>query len=123
MWNVGISRARQHVLVVVDLPTLERNSGAVISQLVKKMIEKGKVIDASELLSEESLEVLRELPESTSGSISWYTGDGFYSAFQKDLKKSKNKVLISSPFTMPDATRCIGWKCCLAGLAEYPFSL
>lgn len=104
MWNVGISRARQHVFVVVDLPTLERNSGAVISQLVKKMIKKGIVIDASELLSEESIEVLRELPESKSGSISWYTGDGFYSAFQKDLKKSKSKVMISSPFTMPDAT-------------------
>jgi phosphatidylserine/phosphatidylglycerophosphate/cardiolipin synthase-like enzyme len=104
MWNVGISRARQHVLVVADLPTLERNSGAVISQLVKKMIAKGKVIDAAELLSEESLEVLRDLPESASGSIAWYTGDGFYAAFQRDLKKSKSKVTISSPFTMPDAT-------------------
>ena len=104
MWNVGISRARQHVLIIADLPTLERNSGAVISQLVKKMISKGKVIDASELLSEESLEILRDLPESTGGSIAWYTGDGFYSAFQKDLKKSKNKVMIASPFTMPDAT-------------------
>jgi superfamily I DNA and/or RNA helicase len=104
MWNVGISRARQHVLVVADLPTLERNSGAVISQLVKKMIAKGKVINASELLSEESLEILRDLPESTSGSIAWYTGDGFYAAFQKDLKKSKTKVMIASPFTMPDAT-------------------
>ena len=104
MWNVGISRARQHVLIIADLPTLERNSGAVISQLVEKMISKGKVIDASELLSEESLEILRDLPESTGGSIAWYTGDGFYSAFQKDLKKSKNKVMIASPFTMPDAT-------------------
>ena len=104
MWNVGISRARQHVLVVADLPTLERNSGAVISQLVEKMRVKGKVIDAAELLSEESLEVLRDLPESAAGSLAWYTGDGFYSAFQKDLKKSKSKVMISSPFTMPDAT-------------------
>jgi hypothetical protein len=104
MWNVGISRARQHVLVVADLPTLERNSGAVISQLVKKMITKGKIIDAAQLLSEESLEVLRDLPESTSGSIAWYTGDGFYAAFQKDLKKSRSKVMIASPFTMPDAT-------------------
>jgi superfamily I DNA and/or RNA helicase len=104
MWNVGISRARQHVLVVVDLPTLARNSGAVVSQIVNKMIKKGKVIDASELLSEESIEVLRDLPQSATGSISWYTGDGFYAAFQKDLKKSQSKVIISSPFTMPDAT-------------------
>lgn len=104
MWNVGISRARQHVIVVADLPTLERNSGAVISQLVKKMISKGKVIDASELLSKESLEVLKDLPESTSGSIAWFTGDGFYAAFQKDLKKSRTKVMIASPFTMPEAT-------------------
>lgn len=104
MWNVGISRARQHVLVVVDLPTLEKNPGAVISQLVKKMCAIGKVIDASELLSEDSLSVLKDLPGSASGAISWHTGDSFYSAFQKDLKRAKSKVMISSPFTMPDAT-------------------
>jgi hypothetical protein len=107
IWNVGISRARQHVLIVADLPTLKlpSNSAAVISQLVNKMINQGKVIDAAELLNEESLESFRDLPESTSGSIAWYTGNGFYSAFQKDLKKAKNKVVIASPFTMPEATK------------------
>jgi hypothetical protein len=107
IWNVGISRARQHVLIVADLPTLKLpgNSAAVISQLVSKMITQGKVIDATELLSEESLESFRDLPESTSGSIAWYTGNGFYSAFQKDLKRAKNKVVIASPFTMPEATK------------------
>jgi len=107
IWNVGISRARQHVLIVADLPTLKlpNNSAAVISQLVNKMITQGKVIDATELLNEESLESFRDLPESTSGSIAWYTGNGFYSAFQKDLKRAKSKVMIASPFTMPEATK------------------
>lgn len=107
IWNVGISRARQHVLIVADLPTLKlpNNSAAVISQLVNKMIAQGKVIDATELLNEESLESFMDLPESTSGSIAWYTGNGFYSAFQKDLKRAKSKVMIASPFTMPEATK------------------
>lgn len=106
MWNVGISRARQYVVIVADLPTLKlpNNSGAVISQLVNKMIAETKVIDAAELLKEASLDSIRTLPESTSGSIAWYTGNGFYSAFQKDLKNAKEKVLIASPFTMSSAT-------------------
>jgi superfamily I DNA and/or RNA helicase len=37
MWNVAISRARQHILLVADRKTFENNENALISQLYQKM--------------------------------------------------------------------------------------
>ena len=52
MWNVAISRARQHVIVVGDLSTLEKNKSALISQLVEKMTKKGmKIIEARSIIN------------------------------------------------------------------------
>lgn len=104
MWNVAISRARQHVIIVGDFPTLERNSSALISQLVTKMKNDMKVIDAKTVINEELLMASKVKPTSNSGSIAWYTGDGFYKAFEKDLRSVKSKVFLASPFTTAQGT-------------------
>jgi superfamily I DNA and/or RNA helicase len=104
MWNVAISRARQHVIIVGDFPTLERNNSALISQLVVKMKKNMKVIDARTVIDEELLLASKTQPSSTSGSISWFTGQGFYKAFEKDLRSVKSKVFLASPFTTTQGT-------------------
>jgi hypothetical protein len=104
MWNVAISRARQHVIIVGDFPTLERNSSALISQLVTKMKKNMKVIDARTVINEELLLASKTKPTSSSGSISWFTGEGFYKAFEKDLRGVKSKVFLASPFTTAQGT-------------------
>jgi superfamily I DNA and/or RNA helicase len=104
MWNVAISRARQHVIIVGDFPTLERNSSALISQLVNKMKRNMKVIDARTIINDEIMLASRNKPASTSGSISWFTGEGFYNEFEKDLRSVKSKVFLASPFTTAQGT-------------------
>jgi superfamily I DNA and/or RNA helicase len=104
MWNVAISRARQHVIIVGDFPTLERNSGALISQLVTKMKENMKVVDAGTVINEELMLASKTKPTSSAGSISWFTGEGFYKAFEKDLRSVKSKVFLASPFTTAQGT-------------------
>ena len=104
MWNVAISRARQHVIIVGDFPTLERNSSALISQLVNKMKKNMKVIDARTVINEELLLASKNKPTTSSGSISWFTGEGFYKAFEKDLRGVKSKVFLASPFTTAQGT-------------------
>jgi superfamily I DNA and/or RNA helicase len=104
MWNVAISRARQHVIIVGDFPTLERNGSALISQLVSKMKKNMKVIEARTVINDELLLASKTKPTSTSGSISWFTGEGFYKAFEKDLRGVKSKVFLASPFTTAQGT-------------------
>jgi len=104
MWNVAISRARQHVIIVGDLPTLERNKSALISQLVEKMKKNLKIIDAKTVINEELLMASKARPTSNSGSISWFTGEGFYKAFEKDLRRVKSKIFLASPFTTAQGT-------------------
>jgi hypothetical protein len=105
MWNVAISRARQHVIIVGDFPTLKRNSSSLISQLVTKMKRNLKVIDARTVINEELLLASNTKPTSSSGSISWFTGEGFYKAFDKDLRSVKSKVFLASPFTTTQGTQ------------------
>jgi flagellar biosynthesis GTPase FlhF len=104
MWNVAISRARQHVIVVADLPTLESNKSALISQLIIKMKPNLKVIDAKNIIEEDLLIASNSKPTSSTGSISWFTGEGFYTAFEKDLRAVKSKVFLASPFTTAAGT-------------------
>jgi superfamily I DNA and/or RNA helicase len=104
MWNVAISRARQHVLIIADFQTLDRNKSALISQLVDKMKKNLKVIEAKTIINEELLAAQSSKPTSTTGSISWFTGEGFYKAFDKDLKNVKAKVFLASPFTTAQGT-------------------
>jgi phosphatidylserine/phosphatidylglycerophosphate/cardiolipin synthase-like enzyme len=104
MWNVAISRARQHVVIVGDFQTLERNSSSLISQLVAKMKKNMKVIDARTVINEELLLASNAKPTSSAGSISWFTGEGFYKAFEKDLRNVKSKVFLASPFTTAQGT-------------------
>ena len=104
MWNVAISRARQHVLIVADFQTLDRNKSALISQLVDKMKKNLKVVEAKTIINEELLSTQSAKPKSTTGSISWFTGEGFYKAFDKDLRSVKSKVFLASPFTTAQGT-------------------
>ncbi len=102
MWNVAISRARQHVLLIADLSTLERNPTSVISDLYKKMRKEARIVDAADMLHPAAL--VKKKPQSAKGSIAWFTNEGFYQAFEKDLRGAKEKVLVLSPFTAEQAT-------------------
>lgn len=104
MWNVAISRARQHVLIVADRTTLDRNSGSVVAQLIEGMKSDMKIIDARSLLDADVLASMGSKPQTNRGSISWFNGASFYEAFERDLVNAKSKVLIASPFTTPEAT-------------------
>jgi superfamily I DNA and/or RNA helicase len=104
MWNVAISRARHHVIIVGDLLTLERSKSALISQLVAKMKKNMRVIEARTIIEEELLLASGTKSISRSGSISWFTGEGFYNEFEKDLRNAKSKVFLASPFTTREGT-------------------
>jgi hypothetical protein len=101
MWNVAISRARQHVLFIVDLSTIERDATALISNIIRRIDRDFKVIDAADVLNANSLN--QRIPKESKGSIAWFTSDGFYSEFERDLNRAKNRVLIVSPFTSEGA--------------------
>jgi hypothetical protein len=62
------------------------------------------IIDARTLIKEELLLSSKSKPTSSSGSISWFTGEGFYKAFEKDLRNVKSKVFLASPFTTAQGT-------------------
>ena len=104
MWNVAISRARQHVILIADIPTLERNKNALISQLIEKMKPNLKVIEARTVISEEFLIASKVKPVSANGSIAWFTGESFYKQFEQDLSQVKSKVFLASPFTTAQGT-------------------
>lgn len=103
MWNVAISRARHHVIVVADSETLALNRTSVIAKLIEAMGPDLMTVDASSLL-------LRQPDPSSEGgieargSLAWFTGAGFYEAFEHDLSLAKSKVVIASPFTARNAT-------------------
>jgi phosphatidylserine/phosphatidylglycerophosphate/cardiolipin synthase-like enzyme len=56
------------------------------------------------VINEELLMASKVQPTSNSGSIAWYTGEGFYKAFEKDLRNVKSKVFLASPFTTAQGT-------------------
>jgi phosphatidylserine/phosphatidylglycerophosphate/cardiolipin synthase-like enzyme len=64
-----------------------------------------KVVDARTLISEQIIKenTSRALPQK--GSIAWFTGESFYNAFERDLRATKSKLLLASPFTTPEATK------------------
>lgn len=98
MWNVAISRARQHVIVVGHKPTLEQNPSALITRLVNSMAVEMKTIDASELVDWEIAQKL-DSAFTSSGSIAWFTGESFYKTFSADINSAKQKLFLASPFT------------------------
>lgn len=101
MWNVAISRARQHVIVIADSKTLDMNPGALISRLIKEMGNKGKVLRGSDFLenySSSSQGVYRK------GGLAWYSGKSFYESFSRDLKGTTSKLFLASPFSTPEGT-------------------
>ena len=99
MWNVAISRARRHVIVVADSGTLALNGTSVIARLIDAMGPNLLTIDASTLLlrSKDSTgdnELVRQR-----GSLAWFTGASFYNAFEIDLKGPRPRS--SSPAHLP----------------------
>ena len=105
MWNVAISRARQHIIIVGDMSTLEQNKSALIFQIVEKMKKKSmKVIEARTIINEELLLASKSKPRSGTGSIAWFTGERFYKEFERDLRGVKSKVFLASPFTTSEGT-------------------
>ena len=102
MWNVAISRARQHVIFVADSATLDLNSSSLIVQLFRKMQKNMARIDAKTIIDTEIL--TKQAPRSAKGSLAWFSDSSFYQGFQIDLESAKGKVLLASPFTTLEGT-------------------
>jgi len=104
MWNVAISRARQHVIVVADSGTLTLNGTSVIARLIEAMGPNLLTVDASTLLPRQVDSAHANEPVQHRGSLAWFTGANFYDAFERDLSGAMFKVVIASPFTARSAT-------------------
>ena len=114
MWNVAISRARHHVIVVADSGTLALNQTSVIAKLIEKMGSNLVTVDASTLLHRQPDSAGEDGIERR-GSLAWFTGVSFYNAFERDLSLAKSNVFIASPFTARSATE--RWLPLLEGLS------
>jgi superfamily I DNA and/or RNA helicase len=102
MWNVAISRARQHVFLVADMQSISRDPKALISRILANLDGSDlRVIDAGSILDLSSLQ--SRIPKEAKGSISWHSTDGFYRQFAKDLAQVRESVMIVSPFTAEPA--------------------
>ena len=117
-WNVALSRARQHLIVVNHLPTLEQSADSVISNILKEVQTRGLTLDA-QLLFEGDLS--KKLPRKFSSVdpsiLGIYKADDFYPAFENDLDKCSKSLILVSPFlTRPGVERWIAHLTRLQGL-------
>lgn len=102
MWNVAISRARQHVIFVADMQSISRDPKALISRIIASVdVSDLRVVDAASILDLSSLQ--SRIPKESKGSIAWHSTDGFYRQFAKDLAQAREGVMIVSPFTAEPA--------------------
>ncbi len=108
-WNVALSRARQHLIVVNHVPTLEQSADSVIASILKEIQIQGITLDA-QLLFEGDLS--NKLPKKFTSVdpriLGIFKADDFYPAFEKDLENCLKSLVIVSPFlTRPGVERWI----------------
>ena len=115
--NVAASRARQHVILLGNFEYLRAKApeGGYVRRLVDHFEEHGEALDVHALLPlaerdwidglHRVLPATFELPEGAAGA---FTEGTFYPAFQKDLERARESIVILSPFaTGPGTARWI----------------
>jgi superfamily I DNA and/or RNA helicase len=117
-WNVALSRARQHLIVVNHLPTMEQSTDSVISNILKEVQARGVTLDAQLLFVGDLSKKLPQKFSSVDPSIlGIYKADDFYPAFENDLNKCSKSLILVSPFlTRPGVERWIPHLSRLQGL-------
>lgn len=117
-WNVALSRARQHLIVVNHQPTLEQSADSVISNILKEVQTHGLTLDAQILFEGDLSKKLPKKFSSVDPSIlGIYKADDFYPAFENDLHKCSKSLILVSPFlTRPGVERWIPHLTRLQGL-------
>lgn len=117
-WNVALSRARQHLIVVNHQPTLEQSADSVISNILKEVQTHGLTLDAQILFEGDLSKKLPQKFSSVDPSIlGIYKADDFYPAFENDLDKCSKSLILVSPFlTRPGVERWIPHLTRLQGL-------
>jgi hypothetical protein len=117
-WNVALSRARQHLIVVNHLPTMEQSAGSVISNILKEVQARGLTFDAQILFEGDlSKKLPRKFTSVDPSILGIYKADDFYPAFENDLNKCSKSLILVSPFlTRPGVDRWISHLGRLQGL-------
>lgn len=107
--NVAVSRAKRRLVVVGNLPYLEKHltEGAVLRDILHQMVIRGAVVPCGSIFS------ARDLPMPTVRPFapelqSVYTEEDFELAFLADLEKAERYVVIQSAFLTPQ--RLAGWE-------------
>jgi len=103
MWNVAFSRARHHILLIADLPTLKSNPNAVISRLTEYAMQHGNIVSAATIIGD-ALTDASGPGRRKRGSLAWYTEDQFYREFSDDLSACTQSAFIASPFATKDGS-------------------
>jgi ssDNA-binding Zn-finger/Zn-ribbon topoisomerase 1 len=110
---VATSRARHHVVLLGNFDYLRTKAprDAVVRQLVDQFEEHGEALDLENLLPlaerdwvdglHRVLPATFDLPEGAAGA---FTEGTFYPAFQKDLVRARESVVIFSPFATAAGT-------------------
>jgi len=103
--NVGLSRARDYVVLVGNFEYVMRNGGPVVQEVVSWFRDRGEPLDAKKLLEAsgpdwiDALSSLHPpsvtLPESATGLFNEAT---FYPAFAEDLRRASRSVVILAPY-------------------------
>jgi hypothetical protein len=115
--NVAVSRARHHVVLLGNFDYLRRNApgDAIVRRLIDHFQEHGEALDLRTLLPLAERDWVdglhRVMPPSfdfPEGAAGAFTEGTFYPAFQRDLARVRESVVIFSPFaTRPGTGRWV----------------
>ena len=98
-WNVALSRARQHLIVVNHVPTLQQSADSVITSILQQIQADGITINADTLFEGD---LSRKLPKKYTSVdpriLGIFKADDFYPAFENDLNNCNKSLIIVSPF-------------------------
>jgi hypothetical protein len=111
--NVAVSRARQHLILVANFDYLKSRApaGSYVLRLIHHFEAHGRPFDLASLLprcERDWIDALHrvlpagfKVPEGAAGIFNEVT---FYPAFEQDLARSRESVVLASPFATPAGT-------------------
>ncbi len=115
--NVAVSRARHHVVLVGNFEYLRAKApgNAIVRRLIDNFEARGEALDLNTLLPLAERDWVdglhRVMPPSfdfPEGAAGAFTEGTFYPAFQQDLARARESVVIFSPFaTSPGTSRWV----------------
>jgi hypothetical protein len=114
LFNVAISRAREHLVAIANLTYLDGQlpGGAFLRDILFQMQSSGQVIDAREIITLDPAD-LRELGDTVNVDLeAQRTGllgqNDFDSVFRADIEHAKSSVVIFSGFVTPERVGSYG---------------